>query len=338
MDNGSANATTLEVARMIGALNAPLRRGLKIAFWSGHSHGRFAGSAWYADQNWQDLYDNCVAHVFVDSTGGIGASIVTEPPVMPQTESLAAEVIESITGEKFEGKRIGRFADQSFYGIGVNSIFGTLSEQDAAKSSGTLSFKTGGRRAGGLGWWWHTPDDTIDKVDMANLIRDTRIYLATTYHLLFDALVPFDYRPAIEEIEEVLSLRIESARENLDLGGLLGDVARTRTAINGLHRFLDSQSSISDEMAKIANEALLKISRSLVPIAFHERGRFDRDSAAPLVPVPALRELERLATLSPGSNEAYALAARLHRVANWIRFELRTASEVAEVALVELAN
>jgi len=215
MDSGSANATTLEVARILAEQRASLKRGLRVAFWSEHSHGRFAGSAWYADQHWQDLYEHCVAHAFVDSTGGMDATIVTEPPVMPQTHTLAAEVIESLTGEKFEGKRIGRFADQSFYGIGLNSIFGTLSEQDASKSGDTVSFKTGGRQAGGLGWWWHAPEDTVDKVDGAFLVRDTRIYLAAVQRLLTAQLLPFDYRPAIGEVVDVVGPRVEAAKAHL---------------------------------------------------------------------------------------------------------------------------
>ncbi len=30
-----------------------LRCSLRLAFWSGHSHGRYAGSTWYADNFWE---------------------------------------------------------------------------------------------------------------------------------------------------------------------------------------------------------------------------------------------------------------------------------------------
>src|SRR5690606_33456798 len=63
MDNGSANATMLEVARIIGENKLKLYRSLKLAFWSGHSHGRYAGSALFADENWENLYDHCVLHL-----------------------------------------------------------------------------------------------------------------------------------------------------------------------------------------------------------------------------------------------------------------------------------
>jgi Peptidase family M28 len=45
MDNASANATMLEVGRVMSDHKGELRRGLRIAFWSGHSHARYASSA-----------------------------------------------------------------------------------------------------------------------------------------------------------------------------------------------------------------------------------------------------------------------------------------------------
>lgn len=59
MDNGSANATMLELARLLAGQRAQWRRGLRLCFWSGHSHGRYSGSTWYADQHWEELGRRC---------------------------------------------------------------------------------------------------------------------------------------------------------------------------------------------------------------------------------------------------------------------------------------
>ena len=48
-DNGTANAVLLEVARILATRRGGLRRGVRFGWWSGHSQGRYAGSAWYAD-------------------------------------------------------------------------------------------------------------------------------------------------------------------------------------------------------------------------------------------------------------------------------------------------
>ncbi len=50
MDNGTANATMLEAARILAEHHAHWQRGLRVCFWSGHSHGRYSGSAWYVDE------------------------------------------------------------------------------------------------------------------------------------------------------------------------------------------------------------------------------------------------------------------------------------------------
>ncbi len=75
MDNGSANAGMMEVARIVAQRKTSLRRGFRVCFWSGHSHGRYSGSAWYADTHWEELDRRCVAHVNVDSLGGVGATL-----------------------------------------------------------------------------------------------------------------------------------------------------------------------------------------------------------------------------------------------------------------------
>lgn len=55
-DNASAVATSMELARVF-AENPP-KRGLVVGFWPGHSMGRYAGSARYADLNGLDGADH----------------------------------------------------------------------------------------------------------------------------------------------------------------------------------------------------------------------------------------------------------------------------------------
>src|SRR5580704_1998327 len=72
MDNGGANATMLEVARLLAPEKDKLQRGFRLCFWSGHSHGRYSGSTFYADTYWEELSKRCAVHVNVDSTGAKG--------------------------------------------------------------------------------------------------------------------------------------------------------------------------------------------------------------------------------------------------------------------------
>lgn len=68
-DNASGDATLLEVARVLGANRDQLRRGVRILWWSGHAHGLYGGSAWYADTFAEDLDRYCVAHIHCDAPG-----------------------------------------------------------------------------------------------------------------------------------------------------------------------------------------------------------------------------------------------------------------------------
>ena len=83
-------------------------RGLRLAFWSGHSHGRYAASTWYADTFWRELHDRCVAHVNVDSTGGVGAEVLDETNTMAELLEVAAEPIRKVAGQELKFKRMSR--------------------------------------------------------------------------------------------------------------------------------------------------------------------------------------------------------------------------------------
>ena len=54
-DNATGDACMLEVARTLWGIRDKLERSVRIAWWPGHSTGRFAGSTWYADTFGRDL-------------------------------------------------------------------------------------------------------------------------------------------------------------------------------------------------------------------------------------------------------------------------------------------
>ena len=108
MDNGTANATMLEVARLCAERRTELRRGIRVAFWSGHSHGRYAGSAWYADHAWRELHQRCVVHLNVDSTGARGATDYSALHATEDAQALAEAVVADVTGQTARGRRFVR--------------------------------------------------------------------------------------------------------------------------------------------------------------------------------------------------------------------------------------
>src|SRR5262249_37100257 len=206
MDNGTANATMLEVARLLAMRRSALRRGIRLAFWSGHSHGRYAGSAWYADQTWMELHRRCAVHLNIDSTAARGATDYSVLHATEDGQSFVESVVHDVTGQTARARRFPRAGDQSFWGIGIPSALMSLSgipKQDTDLSRwmerlfGTAGFP----------WWWHTREDTIDKIDADVLALDTRVYVAAALRLVGSPVLPLDYarfaRTILATVEEL---------------------------------------------------------------------------------------------------------------------------------------
>ena len=330
MDNGTANATMLEVAR--GLAKAKRYRGVRFAFWSGHSHGRYSGSTWYADHHWDELNARCVAHVNVDSVGGRGAVINRHAYAMPETSGVADQVIKALAGERFEGGRVGRAGDQSFLGVGVPSLLMSLTEQpsDSPEASRDFNIRTGGA-TGGLGWWWHTTDDTPDKIDPATLERDCRIYLGIVHALCTEPVLPLDYEATAKEwLTKLQSLR-KAAGRHVELDPTIAAARRLVTAAQALGRAARRLRASSNRKAsRTVNRGLMALGRALIPIGYTRTGRFDHDAALEQHDAPLLAAVRDLGSATGDATRH--LAVRAVRDLNAVRASLTQAAEIAERA------
>jgi len=327
MDNGTANATQLEVARLLAERRGELRRGVRLAFWSGHSHGRYASSAWYADFAWHDLHERCVCYVNVDSVGAIGAGVLEEAPVMAETYAFAREVLTDTVGVHLDYRRISRSSDQSFWGHGVPTVFASLSEQgrdDSATGAALAQLLGAGGKGGGLGWWWHTTEDTLDKIDPANLARDAGIYAETLWRLCTVDRLPFDPAAGATEIADAVAGYGQAAGGSVDLSRTASLARDAATAI------VEALGRTSD--ATRANELTMRLCRLLIPVNYTRRGPFDHDLALGIRPVPGLSDAARLATLPVGSNDFHFLRTGLVREQNRVEHALRAAIRTSEGA------
>lgn len=329
MDNGGANATMLEVACVCALAREHWCRGLRVAFWSGHSQGRYSGSAWYADTHWQELDRRAVAHVNVDSTGGRGNTVVSDTSASEELAALAREALAAQAGQEYSGRRSERAGDQSFWGIGVPSIFANMSEQPAGGDVNAMGAVIGGgtRRGAGTGWWWHTPDDTEDKIDGEILLRDTRIYQHAVWRLLASPVPPLDFASAARALAETLERRQQEAGDALDLS-LCIDGARAveeRAA-----RLASPAAAAEGEEAERLADLVRRLSRALVPLAYTRGDRFAHDPALAQPPMPALADTARLGGLD--ADRRRFLASRLRRESNRVAHALEQALAVLEDA------
>ncbi len=330
MDNGTANAVMLEIARILAKNQDKLRRSLRLAFWSGHSHGRYAGSAWYCDEYWEDLHDNCILHLNVDSVGAKGATIMTEGNIMAATKDFAANIIYSLTGDVFTGRPFGRGGDQSFWGPGVPSMFMTLSEQE---KTGDLDAKlvadvfNSGPRSGGLGWWWHTTEDIMDKIDSLHLERDCEVYLSATYHACADKIIPVNPLAAIKEMQDAILGYQQRVREKRCFVQTLQRLDELEQIVSTLYSYLAS--NLSDEKISLVNLTFQHVVRVLVQLNYVSGPVFDHDPAMAQPLLPALSKIEELVQEKTGSDRYYQLQTYLKRRVNQVNFALRQALIIA---------
>ena len=339
MDNGGANALMCEAARLFASNRDHLRRGLRVAFWSGHSHGRYSGSAWYADTHWRELRDHCVAHVNVDSIGGMGATVLTEGVAMASTRSVGAEAIAQVAHTDFEGARTGRAGDQSFVALGVPSLWMSLSEQPMSEhpTARALSSATGNTRSGGLGWWWHTVEDTIDKLDPDLLLRDARIYVIALGRLLGDPLLPLSAAAEAGELVERLEDLEGAAKGTIDLKSTVVAARKARAAGTRLDEWRNRHpSSPGGVSAGVFNKAIARFLQGLVVANYSAHGPYGQDPAAGMKPLPQLEPIRTLAALDPESDEAHLMTVDLVRARNRVEDLILQATEAAELALADL--
>lgn len=338
MDNGSANAAMLEVARVISSRRHLLKRNLRLAFWSGHSHGRYAGSAWYADEFWNDLKQNCVIHINVDSLGARNAQVLSQAHIMEETKTVAAQYIGKYTSQQLEGVRIGRAGDQSFWGHGIPSMFMTLSEQFPESSQGT-SFSAiigGSKKTGGLGWWWHTEADTFDKIDSENLLRDTKIYAAVVTRFCCDDIIPLSPLNAVNEMKNHMRFWQDESGDRFDLGGT---IHRLEILAEKIRDFVDA-SEICPQTEKnkiLVNTTIKELERTLVPINYVSCDRFFQDPALNQPPIPSLAILKNLNNISE-KNRVCEIVIEAKRRRNRIDDSLICATSFVETAIQQLPD
>jgi hypothetical protein len=320
MDNGSANATMLEVARLMAGRRGAMRRALRCAFWSGHSHGRYSSSAWYADSNWFDLRANCVVHVNIDSVGAVDADDFATNS-MPETARLAVDAVREVAGAALDAHRVGRNSDQSFWGLGIPSLLGSVSRQ----------------KDGSLGWWWHTPHDTLDKIDPDRLLRDARIFARVVGRLCEEAVLPLDYAASAADLRRGVEAAARQAGAAVDLSDTVAAAVRLEGLCRELQAMADRVAAAGDPAAaRAVNACYQALGRALIPVGYTAAGPFAHDPALETGFLPLLGPAQRLEGCDPGSDEAKFLAVDLVRGRNAVRAALREATAAVEATLARL--
>lgn len=328
-DNSTGVASLLEIARTLHAHRDKLDREVRVAWWPGHSQGRYAGSTWYADHFFEDMADHCVAYHNIDSPGVKGATKYILRHTSAELEAYGRQAIERHTEQRDpDVHRPSRAADQSFLANGVPScsLYSFL-------PNGHPDSKpwTGGCASA---WWWHSEHDTRDKADDAILAKDTRLSIGFVSGLATEKVYPFDFQHLAQETRTFLAEARDAAMGHVELDGVVAAADDLIAATERLNAALERKAA-SDPAA--ANDVLRRMARTLLPLVFTTEGRFTHE-AADITPMMSTHR----ASMYPGLNKAFGIAAiedenergflktKLVRQANRFREELRRAASIAE--------
>lgn len=325
-DNAVGDATLLELARIFHAHRDRLERSLRVAWWPGHSTGRYAGSTWYADTRAMELRKRCVAAVNIDSPGCWKATEYDDVMWMAEAAGLGRAAIEDAAGKEAEGRRPVRAGDYSFDQVGLSSFFMLLSNIPEEERE-RLGFYPVGGCGGNIAW--HTEDDTLEVADRENLERDLRVYVTALARVLNAEILPLDFRRTAGELREALEAYREDAGAPLDPA--LEELAGLEEELEWLYGVVDARlrgapGSATPAPAEI-NDVLRELSRLLVPVLYAEGDRFHHDPALPRDPVPRLSDASRLPELEREAPErAPFLRTRLRREANHVASRIHEAA------------
>ncbi len=294
-DNATGDATLLEVARALAVHRERLQRSVRICWWSGHSHGRYAGSTWYADAFANDIARNCICHLNCDSPGCRDATVYKDVYWMAELEAFARRAIQDFTGLPSSGRPPIRAGDISFNNLGVSTCFMLSSTMPDE-----LRAERGLYPVGGCGGniEWHTEADTMEVADRDNLLRDIRLYAGATFRAANLPVHPLDFRRTLDQIGEVLDEREGRLRELVDLAPLRVQLAEARGDLERLHAAAGGLRT--PEEAAAANRALRRSGRALVPVLYAREGRYRQD---PALDTPALPDFAAVAEAAGGVPE-----------------------------------
>ncbi|MEP7383539.1 MAG: M28 family peptidase [Gemmatimonadota bacterium] len=329
-DNAVGDGTLLEVARVLWEHRASLKRSVRIAWWPGHSTGRYAGSTWFADAFALDLYEQCIAQVNCDSPGCRWATEYKDISWMDETEAYCQSVIRDVTGQESRGERPHQAGDYSFNNIGISSFFMLLSTMKDAHREELDYYAVGGC---GANIAWHTEEDLIHIADREILEKDIKIYLAAVMGVANATVAPFNFRQTLRTFSRTLEQYQAAVGTDFDFAPAreaIGELDATLEAL-GTYACKTAALPVGDPAVRRLNHALRRLARLLVPVNYTRGPAFFHDPAETTPALPDLSVALNAPTMAPG--EIGFLRTHLLRGQNRLVAALRDARRVVVEAM-----
>ena len=323
-DTAGTVASILEMARVLQKHAGELERGVRFAWWPGHSFGRYAGSTWFADRFWGDLDEHCVAYTNLDGSGRRGSQMErVYAGSWPGITEWSRDSAKGLTGKEPEGGsaslfRPNRDSDSAFQGLGIPEFeIGVPGPPDGHPDV----------EPSGLIRYWHTANDTLDKIDPKALELDTRYRVAQLFDLVTRPALPLRLGPIVNAYAAAVAELAKAAGTGFDLTSTqkaiadLGVVAVRLDAVRPSDR---------PEQNAARNGLLVRLTHRLNARLYTKAGRFDQDPAVTLKVLPLLAPAAELPALPKDSDARGFLETELVRGKNAVEATLREATREAE--------
>jgi hypothetical protein len=332
-DNAAGNACKMELARVFMQHRDKLRRGLTFGFWTAHETGTMAGSAWYADRNWDDLRRHCVAYLQIDQPAFIGT---TEWSTHSNAElkTFHSEIEKRLLTKKIKWGRSVKSGDSSFFGLGIPMFAGQGAFTDAElKATANAT----------LGWWHHSIENRLDKMDWGLMQEHIRMYAAYLWELTTAPVLPFRFLPVAEQVmarleefkEPGRSVGLDGAQES---ARMFADAAANidKAATTEAQRFKGGRGS--EHAGLLLNRTIKRLSRILVPLQSTAIGTYGHDPygyTPQTTMIPCLYDLGELSGLAE-SEQRWMLETKLVRARNRVADALQDSTALIHDALAQL--
>ena len=285
-DNATGDATLLELSRVLWKHRTDLRRSVKLAWWPGHSTGRYAGSTWFTDAFAMDLDRNCVAQINCDSPGCRWATSYHDTRAFSESADVATGAIRDIVPNAEIGTlRPPQAGDYSFNNIGLPSFFMLSSTMPEALRHEKNYYDVSGC---GANIAWHTENDTLEIADRDILLTDMKIYLLSVLRVVNAEILPFDWNATCDEFLATIANYQTASKGLADLSACIEATEALKAALGQLQTASPAQ----------RNGALMELSRIMVPINYTREPRFRHDPAYTVPPLPTLAVAAELAEMT----------------------------------------
>jgi hypothetical protein len=331
-DNAAGNACVMELARVFHQHRDLLRRGLLLGFWAGHETGTMAGSSWFVDRNWDRLREHMAAYVEIDQpacTGTTWWSTSSNAELRRFHQAIEHRLLPDRT---LRWRRATKVGDASFFGLGAPTLGGHSAFTEAELKATALAT---------LGWWHHSLECTIDKVDFGQMPKHLEVYGAYLWELLTTPVLPYTYGPVAEQFVARLD-ELAAAGASVGLDGARGRAAEFRAAAARFDAAADRwrerygrDGLEDDEPAERLNACIKRLGRLLIPLESTAIGTYGHDPyglTAQTTMIPCLHDVPRLAAL-PEGEERWMLETKLVRQRNRVADALGDARRLIDDTL-----